>query len=103
MGDHDDPFMGHLTDPWMGYFTEPWWLVLCLQQGGSSGLTLPFWVKTYTFHAQDVYVSRSKRIRFTRDTYTFRPSRVYVSGKRPYPLSPRDACEDGDKVRENWG
>ena len=54
-----------------------------------------------TLQGQDVYVSRSKRIRFTRDTYTLRPSRVYVAGKRPCPLSPRDACEDGDKARES--
>ena len=27
--------------------------------------------KTYTFRAQDVYVSRSKRIRFERKGYTF--------------------------------
>mgnify|MGYP001656718334 CR=1 FL=1 len=49
------------------------------------------------------YPSGAKRIRFTRDTYTLRPSRVYVVGKRPCPLSPRDACEDEDKARENWG
>ena len=34
--------------------------------------------KTYTFHAQDVYVSRSKRIRFHRQTYTFYSRYVYV-------------------------
>ncbi len=35
--------------------------------------------KTYTFRAQDVYVSRSKRIRFRRKTYTFYSRYVYVS------------------------
>ena len=35
-------------------------------------------VKTYTFRAQDVYVSRSKRIRFRRKTYTFYSQYVYV-------------------------
>ena len=68
----------------------------------SGAKRIRFMPKTYTFHAQDVYVFTAKRIRFTRDTYTFRPSRVYVSGKRPYPLSPRDACEDGDKAEESW-
>ena len=54
-----------------------------------------------TLQGQDVYVSCPRRIRFTRDTYTFRPSRVYVAGERPCHLSSRDACEDGDKAREN--
>lgn len=36
-------------------------------------------LKTYTFRAQDVYVSRSKRIRFRRKTYTFYSRYVYVS------------------------
>ena len=49
------------------------------------------------------YPPGARRIRFTRDTYTFRPSRVYVAGKRPCPLSPRDACEDGDKAEESRG
>ena len=49
------------------------------------------------------YPSGAGRIRFTRDTYTLRPSRVYVAGKRPCHLSPRDACEDGDKARESRG
>ena len=35
--------------------------------------------KTYTFRAQDVYVSHSKRIRFRRKTYTFYSQYVYVS------------------------
>jgi len=35
--------------------------------------------KTYTFRAQDVYVSHSKRIRFRRKTYTFYSRYVYVS------------------------
>ena len=65
----------------MGYFLEPRWLVSLPRLGGSNGLTLPFRGKTYTFHAQDVYVSRSKRIRFTRDTYTLRPGREYVTAK----------------------
>ena len=56
-----------------------------------------------TLQGQNVYVSCPRRIRFTRDTYTFRPSRVYVVGKRPCPLSPRDACEDGDKAEESRG
>ena len=37
--------------------------------------------KTYTFHAQDVYVSRSKRIRFRRKTYTLYSRYVYVRTK----------------------
>ena len=35
--------------------------------------------KTYTFRAQDVYVSHSKRIRFRCKTYTFYSRYVYVS------------------------
>ena len=31
---------------------------------------IPCAVKTYTFRAQDVYVSHSKRIRFAHQTYT---------------------------------
>ena len=38
--------------------------------------------KTYTFHAQDVYVSRSKRIRFHRQTYTFCSRYVCVLMKK---------------------
>ena len=38
--------------------------------------------KTYTFPAQDVYVSRSKRIRFHRQTYTFCSRYVYVLMRR---------------------
>ena len=34
--------------------------------------------KTYTFHAQDVYVFTAKRIRFTHDTYTFGRGKVHV-------------------------
>ena len=34
-----------------------------------AGERIPGVGKTYTFHAQDVYVSRSKRIRFTRYVY----------------------------------
>ncbi len=49
------------------------------------------------------YPPGAKRIRFMPKTYTLRPSRVYVAGKRPYPLSPRDACEDGDKAEESRG
>lgn len=52
---------------------------------------------------KNVYVSYSKRIRFTHDTYTFRPSRVYVAGESLCHLSARDACEDGDKAEESWG
>ena len=69
----------------------------------SGAKRIRFMPKTYTFHARNVYVFTAKRIRFTRDMYTFRPSRVYVAGKRPCPLSPRDACEDGDKARESSG
>ena len=38
--------------------------------------------KTYTFPAQDVYVSRSKRIRFMPKTYTFCSRYVYVLMRR---------------------
>ena len=38
--------------------------------------------KTYTFYAQDVYVSRSKRIRFHRQTYTLCSQYVYVLMRR---------------------
>gem|GEM_PF-6862335 len=34
--------------------------------------------KTYTFHAQNVYVFIAKRIRFTRDRYTLRSAKVYA-------------------------
>ena len=88
----------------MGYFPEPWWLVLRLQQGGSSGLALAFWGKTYTFHAQDVYVSYSKRIRFRRKTYTFYSRYVYVATKqgirsteKPYALGDRRTEARGGK------
>ena len=43
-----------------------------------AGGRIPCAGKTYTFHAQDVYVSRSKRIRFHRQTYTFCSRYVYV-------------------------
>ena len=46
-----------------------------------AGERIPCAVKTYTFHAQDVYVSRSKRIRFRRKTYTFYSRYVYVRTK----------------------
>ena len=43
-----------------------------------AGEHIPCVGKTYTFRAQDVYVSRSKRIRFRRKTYTFYSRYVYV-------------------------
>ena len=43
-----------------------------------AGGRIPCAGKTYTFHTQDVYVSRSKRIRFHRQTYTFCSQYVYV-------------------------
>ena len=43
-----------------------------------AGGRIPCAGKTYTFHTQDVYVSRSKRIRFHRQTYTFCSRYVYV-------------------------
>ena len=46
-----------------------------------AGERTPCVGKTYTFHAQDVYVSRSKRIRFRRKTYTFYSRYVYVRTK----------------------
>ena len=46
-----------------------------------AGERTPCVGKTYTFHAQDVYVSRSKRIRFRRKTYTFYLRYVYVRTK----------------------
>ena len=54
----------------MGYFPEPRWLVLLPRLGGSNGLTLPFRGKTYTFHAQDVYVLLAIRIRCDQAGYT---------------------------------
>ena len=43
-----------------------------------AGGRIPCAGKTYTFHAQDVYVSHSKRIRFHRQTYTLCSRYVYV-------------------------
>ena len=43
-----------------------------------AGERTPCVGKTYTFRAQDVYVSRSKRIRFRRKTYMFYSRYVYV-------------------------
>ena len=42
--------------------------------------------KTYTFHDQNVYVSRSKRIRFRHKTYTFPTQDVYVLLERRIPF-----------------
>ena len=39
------------------------------QEKAVAGERIHWLGKTYTFHAQDVYVSRSKRIRFTRYVY----------------------------------
>ena len=47
-----------------------------------AGGRIPCGGKTYTFPAQDVYVSRSKRIPFHRQTYTFCSRYVYVSMRR---------------------
>ena len=47
-----------------------------------AGGGIPCAGKTYTFHTQDVYVSRSKRIRFHRQTYTFCSRYVYVLMRR---------------------
>ena len=47
-----------------------------------AGGRIPCAGKTYTFHTQDVYVSRSKRIRFHRQTYTFCSRYVYVLMRR---------------------
>jgi len=47
-----------------------------------AGGRIPCAGKTYTFHAQDVYVSCSKRIRFHRQTYTFCSRYVYVLMRR---------------------
>jgi len=47
-----------------------------------AGGRIPCAGKTYTFHAQDVYVLRSKRIRFHRQTYTFCSRYVYVLMRR---------------------
>ena len=47
-----------------------------------AGGRIPCAGKTYTFHAQDVYVSHSKRIRFHRQTYTFCSRYVYVLMRR---------------------
>ena len=47
-----------------------------------AGGRIPCAGKTYTFPAQDVYVSRSKRIRFHRQTYTFCSRYVYVLMRR---------------------
>ena len=47
-----------------------------------AGGRIPCGGKTYTFPAQDVYVSRSKRIRFHRQTYTFCSRYVYVLMRR---------------------
>ena len=46
------------------------------------GGRIPCAGKTYTFHTQDVYVSRSKRIRFHRQTYTLCSRYVYVLMRR---------------------
>ena len=46
-----------------------------------AGERIPCAEKTYTFRAQDVCVSRSKRIRFRRKTYTFYSRYVYVRTK----------------------
>ena len=58
----------------------------------SGAKRIRFMPKTYTFHAQDVYVFTAKRIRFTRDTYTFRSGRQYVWLFHPqsYPFPPND-------------
>ena len=47
-----------------------------------AGGRIPCAGKTYTFHTQDVYVSRSKRIRFHRQTYTLCSRYVYVLMRR---------------------
>ena len=47
-----------------------------------AGGRIPCAGKTYTFHTQDVYVSRSKRIRFHRQTYTFCSRYLYVLMRR---------------------
>ena len=46
-----------------------------------AGERTPYVGKTYTFHAQDVYISRSKHIRFRRKTYTFYLRYIYVRTK----------------------
>ena len=60
--------------------------------------------KTYTFRVQDVYVSRSKRIRFRCKTYTFYSRYVYVATKKgirstekPYALGDRRMEAGGGK------
>mgnify|MGYP001016686849 CR=1 FL=1 len=50
---------------------------------------IPCTVETYTFRAQDVYVSHSKRIRFLLKTYTFCSPNVYVAFQSGYTLSGR--------------
>ena len=47
-----------------------------------TGGRIPCVGKTYTFHAQDAYVSRSKRIRCHRQTYTFCSRYVYVPRRK---------------------
>ena len=47
-----------------------------------AGGHIPCAGKTYTFHAQDVYVFTAKRIRFHRQTYTFCSRYVYVLMRR---------------------
>ena len=54
----------------MGYFPELRRLVLLPRLGGSNGLALPFRGRTYTFHAQDVYVLLVIRIRCDQAGYT---------------------------------
>ena len=47
-----------------------------------AGGRIPCAGKTYTFHAQDVYVSCPRRIRFHRQTYTFCSRYVYVPRRK---------------------
>ena len=88
------PFLGSTTK--VGFFCDKPPQPLCrrirlraAQRGVRSGREeavaggrIPCAGKTYTFHAQDVYVSRSKRIRFHRQTYTFCSRYVYVLMRR---------------------
>ena len=66
-----------------------------------AGGRIPCAGKTYTFYAQDVYVSRSKRIRFAHDTYTPRGGRIYVRLTRPRMLVLLEKDETAQRGRHS--
>ena len=60
-----------------------------------AGEPIPCAVKTYTFRAQDVYVSCPRRIRFTLETYTFYSRYVCVRTREG-----TRSTDTSDEVRE---